>query len=368
MRSKVKCDPVSYSSPVRGRQSRINAKDLRPERSRSRLRSPSRRSRRDTSPPSAEEAGLPGDGQETKLHRLIRHARKSTSLDAWTRIIRRIELKGECESVEGLLGRLPLHCLAFSTTVATSAEIGRARRKALKKCLEKNKEALKARDSNGHTALHIACHSSAQMMDNCAEAGIFYEIDTEVVRLLTTPPLGDPSLLSMVKVKQEGVDRPSCATDGEAEEIYSMPLHNACECRPSVDLLKLLVKGTEGGEAMLQRDGQNQLPIHIAIDYGALEPAIRFLVEEWNRKMKIVPGEEGCSLNKMGLDDYRGLHFACNPGVDEEAFAYIVRMRPSVIWEKAGPDVDLPIHIAVCDMAERGFVSLSSATPHFKVR
>jgi len=307
----------------------------------------------------------------TKLNRLIRHARKSTSLKDWNRIISRIKNKDECNVPGGIFGRLPLHNLVFSTTVVTSSSIAEARREAVRLCLEKYPAGIQERDSNGHTALHIACKSCSHIyletLSDDEEDGLTpmkYEIDTEVVRILTTPPAGDPEIVTVVLRPPESSP---AYCEGDLEEYFSTPLHAACECRPSVDLLEALLHagdGSAGRRALEQRDGQGQLPIHVAVDYAAPIEAVRFLVEEWRR---MLPHKQ-CSLEELGMDGYRALHFACNPGVERDTFQYIVESNKRAIWQKAGVDVDLPIHIAVCAMKEKGFVSTNSASDGFKVR
>jgi len=302
--------------------------------------------------------------EETKLNRLIRRAHNSTSLPGWKKIIKQIVSTDECFIPEGYLGRLPLHSLVLSTTVATTESIADTRREALWLCLEKFPAALLKRDVHGHTVLHIACASAEGGGDDPGRTRRC--IDTEVVRMLTTPPLGDPALLTSF------IHPGTSPTEGEAEEFCSTPLHTACESRPSRPVLgALAAAGDAWAEALLQRDGQDQLPIHVAVDYGASLPAVQFLVEQWRKVTEAAQpnGARGsCSLMECGLDNYRPLHFACNPGVDEETFSYIVRTAPMTMWRTTRTHGDLPINIAVSDMPDPGFLSSHSATAAFKVR
>jgi len=125
-----------------------------------------------------------------------------------------------------------------------------ARRTAVRLCLEKYPPAIGARDESttvSQTVLHLACNARDRST---------YEIDHEVVRMLVAR---DPTLVCEIvcpietqKGEEIGLERE------EGEEIFSTPLHFACRCRPSLEVIKGFMYADDPSmfrRAISQRDG-----------------------------------------------------------------------------------------------------------------
>mmetsp|Transcript_431 Transcript_431/g.996 ORF Transcript_431/g.996 Transcript_431/m.996 type:complete len:492 (+) Transcript_431:266-1741(+) len=258
---------------------------------------------------------------KNELHRLIMAILQDSGNEIynWEKLIKRLgRSKAKRElSCRDTFGRLPIH---FLVSLKLKERFWEDRCKAVRLALEKLPGSECTRDISGYLPLQIACTGDA---------------DPKLLRILTKYPTH-----VLEKIDQEGKERSQIFLEEDRDERNSNTLHIACEHCPRLEVLKVLLPVSNEDimvKALTQCDGNNNLPIHIAVDAAADLDAIKFLHVEW-KKIR----EERC-FEQTNVNGYTPLHFACFPGVDRKTFEYIVTKGKKAIW-KPDTDGDLPIH------------------------